>query len=175
VRIHGIIPEGGQASNVIPIVRQPNWVCAPSNQGFLPALVEKVEPVLRAAALATGATLEAHRGEMNYAAMKINGPLAEAIGRNMRGLGLSIDDPPKRGGMGSVDIGNVSQIIPGRAPFISIALPIWRCTPMPSGRRPFRPGSSGHGARSQILALTALDLLTESTLDESGFERNFRS
>lgn len=176
VRIHGIITEGGTASNVIPDRASAKLGVRTLHQTFLPTLLEKVEACAKAAALATGATLDIHRGEMNYAAIKINRPLAEAIGRNMRALGISIDAPPKRGRMGSVDMGNVSRVIPAAHPYIAIGPP-----DLAGHSEAFREAAlsdQGHQAMllgAKILAMTALDLLTDPTLMEAvrkDFEEN---
>lgn len=168
VRIHGIITEGGRASNIIPDRASAKLGVRTLNQAFLSTLVEKVEACAKSAALATGATLDIHRGEMNYAAIKINRPLAEAMGRNMKALGLSIDDPPRRGRMGSTDMGNVSRVIPAAHPYIAIGPP-----DIAGHSEVFREMSlsdRGHQAMllgAKILAMTALDLFTDPTLMEA--------
>jgi len=131
-----------------------------------PELLEKAERCARAAALATGATLELRRGERGYAAMKTNRPLSEIIARHITALGIPIDEPPQRGGMGSVDIGNVSRAIPAAHLYLAIR------PDLPGHSAAFREASNSEEgyrtmiAGAKVLALTALDLFTQPGLLE---------
>ena len=166
VRIHGIITEGGVASNVIPERASARFGVRTIKESFLPELLKKVERCARAAALATGASLELQRGQRGYAAMKTNRPLSEIIARHIAELGIPIDEPPRRGGMGSVDIGNVSRVIPAAHLYLAIR------PDLPGHSAAFREASnSDEGYRTMIagtkvLALTALDLFTRPDLLE---------
>ncbi|MCK5381799.1 MAG: M20/M25/M40 family metallo-hydrolase, partial [Candidatus Latescibacteria bacterium] len=164
VRIHGIITEGGTACNIIPERASARIGVRTIREAFMPELLEKVERCARAAALATGATLELHREERGYAAMKNNGPLSAVIARHITELGFPLDEPPRSGGMGSVDIGNVSRVIPAAHPYLAIG------PDLPGHTEAFREASNSERgyqimiAGAKMLALTALDLFTQPDL-----------
>jgi len=166
VRIHGIITEGGTACNIIPERASAQFGVRTIKESFMPELLEKVERCARAAALATGATLELQRGQRGYAAMKTNRPLSEIIARHITELGFSIDEPPQRGGIGSVDIGNGSRGIPAAHPYLAIG------PDLPGHSVAFREASNSERgyqtmiAGAKVLALTALDLFTQPGLLE---------
>jgi len=167
VRIHGIITDGGQAVNIVPERAAMRLGVRTIRQEFLEELVEKVERCAQGAALATGARLEVHRLEPVYAAMKINRPLARVIEGHFRAFGLRVHEPPSRGGMGSTDMGNVSQAVPAAHPYISIGP-----EDLPGHSEAFREAGGSPLALermligAKVLALTALDLLTDRKLLE---------
>jgi amidohydrolase len=167
VRIHGIITEGGTACNIIPERASARIGVRTINEAFMPELLEKVERCARAAALATGATVQLHREERGYAAMKNNRPLSKVIARHIEELGFPLDEPPRSGGMGSVDIGNVSRVIPAAYPYLAIG------PNLPGHTEAFRQASNSERgyqimiAGAKMLALTALDLFTQPDLMEA--------
>ncbi|HDI00021.1 MAG: hypothetical protein DRP94_07695 [Candidatus Latescibacterota bacterium] len=174
VRIHGIITDGGQAVNVIPERASMRLGVRTLRQEFLNELVEKVEMCARGAAMATGAKLEVRRLGPVYAAMKVNRPLARIIEGHFREFGLEIYEPPPTGGMGSTDMGNVSRVVPAAHPYISIShkdIPGHSEEFKEAGRSPLALERMLVGAK--VLALTALDLLTDRELLEE-VKRDFR-
>jgi len=173
VRIHGIITEGGTACNIIPERASARIGVRTIREAFMPELLEKVERCAQAAALATGATLELHREERGYAAMKNNRSLSAVIARHITELGFTLDEPPRSGGMGSVDIGNVSRAIPAAHPYLAIG------PDLPGHTEAFRKASNSERgyqvmiAGAKMLALTALDLFTQPDLMEA-VRRDFK-
>lgn len=66
VRIHGIITDGGQASNIISARAAVKYAVRTKNQNYLDELLEKVKACAKGGALATGATLEIDGDGQNY-------------------------------------------------------------------------------------------------------------
>lgn len=161
VRIHGIITDGGAAPNVVPETAAARFIVRTIEQPFLPELEEKVKNCARAACLATGAEVEFRERMYPYDAMTLNPPLDDLIRENMTHLGLEIDPLPKRGGMGSTDMGNVSQVLPASHPGISIGPKT-----MAGHSQEMRAaaiserGFEGMLLAAKVMAMTTIDLLT---------------
>lgn len=161
VRIHGIITDGGAAANVVPETAAARFIVRTIDQPFLPELLEKVKNCARASCLATGAEVAFCERMYPYDAIKLNAPLDDLIRENMIHLGLEVEPPPERGGMGSTDMGNVSQVLPASHPGISIGP-----RTMAGHSREMRAaavserGFEGMLLAAKTMAMTVIDLLT---------------
>lgn len=119
VRIHGIITYGGAAVNIIPDRAEAKFSVRAADRGTASLALERVVKCGRAAAEATGATLE-YTMEKGYDAMRSNAPLAEAFGCHLTELDWPVDPRPEKPRMGSTDMGDVSQAIPAIHPYVKI-------------------------------------------------------
>jgi metal-dependent amidase/aminoacylase/carboxypeptidase family protein len=118
------------------------------------------------AAQATGCELIYKWGEdSRYKTMRTNMALAEAYRDNIEALGRTTVMPESKRSMGSTDMGNVSQVVPGIHPGISIAPP-----DVPIHTEEFREiakGDSGHAGLldgAKALAMTGIDVLLSPEL-----------
>ncbi|MFC2001097.1 M20 family metallopeptidase [Chloroflexota bacterium] len=120
-RIHGIITDGGEAANIVPDHSAGNFIVRAEDDTYLDELKARVLNCFMGAATMTGAKLEYRWGEVRYASMRNNLTLARLFKRNMQSLGRKtfLVDPSK--GIGSSDIGNVSQLAPSIHPLVAIA------------------------------------------------------
>lgn len=166
-RIHGIISNGGAASNVVPDLTEGRFVVrAPTLEALL-SLQARVHACLEAGALATGTKAEICWNDVAYADMRTNWPLAEVYQRNAEQIGRTFerfeDIPITRAA--SSDMGNISHRVPSIHPMIAMA---------PKGtahhHRDFAVWSaSEEGMRAAIdgakaLAMTAIDFMTDANL-----------
>ncbi|MBU8791940.1 M20 family metallopeptidase [Oceanobacillus caeni] len=122
VRIHGVISEGGKAANVVPDYAVAQFYIRANNRKYLNEVVEKVKHIAEGAALMTGATLEISNYELSYDNMVTNHTLSEAFNQNLKQtstLPLNKD----KSGLGSIDMGNVSQVVPAIHPYIGMNKP----------------------------------------------------
>jgi amidohydrolase len=119
-RIHGIITDGGEAPNVVPAHSAGSFLVRAEDNAYLDELKEKVLNCFVGASVATGARLEYHWGEVLYAPLRNNLTLAELFRQNINSLGRQM---PLVGDsrVGSTDMGNVSQLVPGIHPTIAVA------------------------------------------------------
>jgi amidohydrolase len=119
-RIHGIITDGGEAPNVVPAHSAGSFLVRAEDNAYLEELKEKVLNCFVGGAIATGARLEYRWGKEVYAPLRNNLTLAELFRQNINSLGR---DMPLSGAsrVGSTDMGNVSQIVPGIHPTIAVA------------------------------------------------------
>ena len=164
-RIHGIITDGGKAANIVPEHSAGNFMVRAMNDTYLEELKARVLDCFRGAALATGCRLEYRWAEVAYAPLRTNLALAEVYARNMESLGRKIDPYDPERGLGSTDMGNVSQLVPAIHPSIAIA-PGAVSTHSPEFAE---AAASDSGRQAVLLAATAMadtaaDLLGDPAL-----------
>ncbi|CQR72801.1 p-aminobenzoyl-glutamate hydrolase subunit B [Sporomusa ovata DSM 2662] len=119
VRIHGIITKGGVAANVVPDHAIAQFYVRARRRKALDEVVKKVKNCAQAAALATGAELIISNYQLSYDDMNTNQKLSETFNSNLRAVGeTNINPPPET--FGSIDMGNVSGVVPAIHPYIGI-------------------------------------------------------
>ena len=125
VRLHGIITNGGTAANVVPDHCSARFMVRTPHMTELAGLVEKVENCFRCAARAVGANAEIRIDGKPYAEIRRWGQLETWYRSNMRELGRQLTPIADVAGVmvGSTDMGNVTQVIPGLHPMIGIGNP----------------------------------------------------
>jgi len=169
-RVHGIITEGGQAVNVIPHHTAAKLLVRTEDDGYMDAeLKPKVLACFEGAAKATGCGLKHHWGEESrYKTMRTNMALAGAYQANVESLGRTVVSPESNRSMGSTDMGNVSQIVPGIHPAIAVAPQ--NVAIHTTDFREFAASESGHAGlmdSAKALAMTGIDVLVDGALRES--------
>ncbi|OIJ15602.1 amidohydrolase [Anaerobacillus arseniciselenatis] len=165
VRIHGIIPEGGKAANIVPDHAIAQFYVRAQHRSYLNELLEKVKGCAQGAALATGAKLETSFYELSYDDMITNEVLSEVFTDNLVALGIDRAEIHEKGSGGSLDMGNVSQVVPSIHPYIKICDEPHACHT--HGFREAAMSDQGFeglilGAKS--MANTALDVITKPEL-----------
>jgi amidohydrolase len=120
-RIHGIITHGGEATNIVPEYAAAQFGIRAADVQYAEELIEKVHDCAKAGARASGARLEFTRKDSYYANMMPNPILADLVDGNMKQLGMDVSLPLPNERMGSSDMGNVSQVVPGLHPYFIIA------------------------------------------------------
>jgi amidohydrolase len=162
-RIHGIITNGGSASNVVPEYSSAEFSLRDLTRDSVAELLIRFRNMADAAALATGTTVEITLGAL-YAERKNNHELAFRVGEYLTEAGLEVQEPVLKGGTGSSDIGNISLAIPAIHPYLKM---------MPEG-------TVGHSRdmtkfagtdeafdntveMARALAYTAIDLITDQS------------
>ncbi|MSP81814.1 MAG: M20 family peptidase [Alphaproteobacteria bacterium] len=122
-RLHGIITEGGEAANIVPVRAAGTFYVRAADAPALVKLKPRVEACFQGAATTSGAKVTIEWGDVDYLDLITNWPLAGAFQANAEALGrtfLNLDDLP-RGWAGSTDMGNVSQIVPAIHPLLEAA------------------------------------------------------
>lgn len=122
VRIHGVITEGGQAANVVPDYAVAQFYVRADNRRYLNEVVKKVKNIAHGSAAMTGATVEISNYELSYDDMRTNRVLSDLFTENLLEAGVEKVNKPK-GGYGSIDMGNVSQVVPAIHPYIGLDSP----------------------------------------------------
>jgi amidohydrolase len=163
-RIHGIITDGGKAANIIPDRAAARLMVRSPDNTYLGELRRRVLACFEGAATATGAELRPMWSDV-CEVVSTNRPLAEAFAENARSLGRTMLARRPSDTHGSTDMGNVTTVIPGIHPFLSITegpVPGHSIAFTEAARSP-RALETMHVA-AKALAMTALDVLVEPAL-----------
>jgi amidohydrolase len=164
-RIHGIITDGGEAANIVPTHTAAHFIVRAEDDAYLDELKERVINCFKAGALATGARLDYRWAEVRYAPLLNNLTLARLFRANLQALGRRVHLIDPRIGIGSSDIGNVSQVVPSIHPLIAIASPsVVTHSPLFAARAVSDAGSKGLLDAAKALAMTVADLLENPLL-----------
>ncbi len=165
--VHGIITHGGDAPNIVPEYAAAKFYFRAATVPRLEALYERIGKIVEGAALMTGAKGRL-RPYQNRVDNMVPTPSFDAVYAKELGLlGETLLLPDGGYGIGSSDVGNVSQVIPTIQPTIRI---IDHPTPWHSeeskaaARSEMGLASIALGAKA--LALTALDLIEDPALLE---------
>ncbi|MEV3901316.1 M20 family metallopeptidase [Mycobacterium sp. NPDC050551] len=120
--VHGIVTDGGQATNVIPAHAELRYTMRAVDSPSLEELEGRMAGCFAAGAVATGCRHEVAETAPPYAELTPDRWLAETFRAEMRRLGreplaqeLEASVP-----LGSTDMGNVTQVLPGIHPVIGI-------------------------------------------------------
>lgn len=162
VRIHGIITKGGDAPNVVPEYCEAKFILRAANVRELRELTEKVYKTVHHSAEAVGARAEIKEG-LVYAERNNNHALAGLFAENLEAMGIEVSDPPKKGGIGSSDIGNVGQMTATIHPYIKIT-EAGTHTPEFTVATASEAGLVGMNQAAKALAMTTYDLCTDPGL-----------
>jgi amidohydrolase len=158
-RIHGIITDGGQASNVVPDHSAGEFIVRAAENDYLEVVKEKALSCFKGAATATGARLKYKWDTSRYAPMRNNMVLARLFTENMQSLGRSVD-MTRGSSFGSTDMGNVSQIVPAIHATVAVA-PRGTLLHSPEFAEAVTSETAYNGLcdAAKTLAMTAIDLL----------------
>ena len=120
--VHGIVTDGGQASNVIPGHAEMQYTMRADDAAGLAALEARMADCFLAGAVGTGCDYDITATEPPYLELTPDGWLAETfraemqrVGRSPVGRELEVALP-----LGSTDMGNVTQVMPGIHPIVGI-------------------------------------------------------
>jgi amidohydrolase len=121
VRIHGIISKGGDAPNVIPEYTEGHFYVRAQQRVYLDEVVKKFYACSEAAAQATGCRLKISKYEEDFDEMVNNLTLAQRVRDYLvDNLGSGpFEYAPVH--FGSIDMGNVSHVVPGIHVLVDIA------------------------------------------------------
>jgi metal-dependent amidase/aminoacylase/carboxypeptidase family protein len=120
--VHGIVTNGGQAVNVIPGRATLQYAMRAVESDSLRELEGRMFACFAAGALAAGCEYEIDNPAPPYAELKPDPWLADVCREEMRRLGREPVAPEAEAGlpMGSTDMGNVTQVLPGIHPVIAV-------------------------------------------------------
>ena len=165
VRMHGIITQGGQAPNIVPEYAAGKFFLRAATAPGLENVYRRVEQIVAGAAAMTGA-----RGRMQPSQNRVENtvltPSFDAVyGRELAAFGIQMGTSDSKIGIGSSDVGNISQVVPTIQPTICIT-----DGPTPWHSEESKAASCSEKGLASIalgakcLALTALDLIEDPAL-----------
>jgi len=166
-RIHGIITDGGEAPNIVPAHSAAVFLVRALDDDYLAELKDRVLNCFTGASVASGARLEYRWRDRTYAPMKNNMTLAGLFRQNLESLGREVKAFDPRFGLGSTDMGNVSQAVPSIHATIAIASrEILIHTPEFAAAAASDAGHNGLLDAAKAMAMTVADILQPGTLDK---------
>jgi len=120
-RVHGVIGDGGVAPNVIPARTVSNWIIRAQTIERFESLRSRIIDCFRAAATATGCTVEIEEDEV-YFDLVSDPALVDLFVANARAIGREMPTFAETGERtyASTDMGNVSHIVPSIHPSLKI-------------------------------------------------------
>jgi len=165
-RIHGIITDGGEAPNIVPAHSAAVFLVRALDDDYLSELKDRVLNCFAGASVATGARLEYRWRDRTYAPMKNNMTLAGLFRQNLESLGREVEAFDPRFGLGSTDMGNVSQVVPSIHPAIAIAPhEVLIHTPEFAAAAASEAGHNALLDAAKAMAMTVADILQPGMID----------
>ncbi|MDA8442240.1 MAG: M20 family metallopeptidase [Peptococcaceae bacterium] len=163
-RINGIITEGGITPNIVPERAVARLYIRSARRRELDDLRERVISCAQGAAAMLGGQVTWRKFELSYDEMCSNRPLADAFTKNLRLMGIN-KVIALQAAMGSVDMGNVSRVVPAIHPYLTLGDGMT----IPHTREFAEAALSEDGNRlaviaAKALAFTALDVLSDRKL-----------
>ncbi len=160
-RVHGVITNGGAAPNIIPDHTEAAFSVRSLSKAYNEELLERVMNCARGAATATGTEVRFKVNPLVYEPKLQNAVLGELFFANLKTFAvgdIQVHKDPSAGGIGSSDIGNLSQIVPTINPYLKISE-----APTHSPEFATAAGSELGAERmivaAKAIAMTAIDLL----------------
>jgi metal-dependent amidase/aminoacylase/carboxypeptidase family protein len=120
--MHGIVTDGGQATNVIPGRAEMQYTMRANDAASLRELEQRMSDCFLAGAVATGCDYAVAETEPPYDELAPDAWLAETFRDEMVRLGRSPVPVEVEAALplGSTDMGNVTQVMPGIHPIVGI-------------------------------------------------------
>jgi amidohydrolase len=164
VRIVGVITEGGLRPNVIPERAVGCFSLRAPTRAILDQLVASFRHHAESLGAGFGCPVKIRPTDNAYDEMITNVAMADAYRANLAALGVGVNDTPREH-KGSLDMGNVSQVVPSVHPFFALVP-----ADVASHTREFAAATLSEAGREgllrsvQALAMTGLDLLHDPDL-----------
>ncbi|MCG1023227.1 M20 family metallopeptidase [Sutcliffiella horikoshii] len=161
VRIHGIITHGGDAPNIVPEYAKARFYIRAATREGLNEVTRKVKTIAEGAAITTGAKLNVIAFQNEVDNIVLNESLDAVYKEIVESLGETVVLEGKAG-IGSTDVGNISQVVPTIHPYIKIG-PETLVGHTEEFKAAARSPQGDHAllVGAEALALTGLKLLTD--------------
>ena len=121
-RMHGVIREGGFKPNIIPSYTKSEWYLRSLNKDGLEKIESDFYNFVNAAAMATKCEVKISSPDYIYQEIKNNQTMYELYQENSKDIGrdMILQKDAVRPGLGSTDMGNISQAFPSIHPMLGI-------------------------------------------------------
>ena len=157
-RVHGIFSSAGQKPNIIPDHAGLKYYVRSLDMKKTYGIIKKIEIITRQYARKYGAKVTITKNPLAYEPFQANRYLNGIFRQQLRKMGAS-EVKGVTQGMGSSDVGNVSQVVPTIHPLIKICTGFSCHTPAFAKAAASDKGIQGMVFGANVLALTGLALL----------------
>lgn len=173
-QIHGIIKEGGEVPNIRPGRTRARFYLRSSFEEELDLMVKQFKDTARRIARDTGTRVEISPFESRYRSFQSNETLAKTFIQVLKRFNISCSGRLSRGA-GSMDMGNVSRVVPAIHPYLTIqGGPVMLHTPEFAQAAGGQWGDELIMLAAKAMALTALQILTNESLRVRMWEEHTR-
>ena len=120
--VHGIVTDGGQAANIVPGHAEMQYTMRANDAASLRGLEKRMADCFLAGAVATGCEYQVRETEPPYDELRPDTWLADTFRAEMLRLGRDPVPADLEASLplGSTDMGNVTQVMPGIHPIVGI-------------------------------------------------------
>jgi len=161
-RIDGIIANGGSVPNIVPDLTVARFYIRAGTRESLDNIRKRLINCAQKAAEKIGARMSWRFYECSYSEMKSNRMLAECFTRNLNYLGIN-DTEQAQKMFGSVDMGNVSQVVPSIHPYLRMGKGLEvQHTAVFTRAALSSEGEKVLALAVKVLSMTGFDVLTDS-------------
>jgi amidohydrolase len=167
--VHGIVTNGGQATNVIPARAEMHYTMRANDASSLSGLEQRMADCFLAGAVATGCEYQIAETEPAYHELTPDKWLADTFRAEMTRLGRTPVAVEVEAALplGSTDMGNVTQVMPGIHPIVGID------AEGASVHQPaFTAAAAGHSADRAVVEGAIMLARTVVSLAETPSERD---
>lgn len=163
-RIHGIITDGGVATNIIPETAQAVFSIRALNSNYLEELAGIVNRCAQGAAIGTGTTFEYRVLGSGCREVRNNKTLVKLLQTNFSQLGEPIVERDFSQGIGATDMGNVTHEIPAIHGYIGLGEGLALHTKEFAKKALSPEGDKAILTAAKVMAMTAVDILVDPSI-----------
>ena len=163
-RIHGIITDGGVATNIIPETAQAVFSIRALNSNYLEELAGIVNRCAQGAAIGTGTTFEYRVLGSGCREVRNNKTLVNLLQTNFAQFGELIGERDFSQGIGATDMGNVTHEIPAIHGYIGLGEGLALHTKEFAEKAVSQEGDKAILTAAKVMAMMAVDILVDPSI-----------
>lgn len=160
-RVHGIITEGGVAHNTITDEAKAVFNIRSLEYDYMMEMVDAIRDCAKGAAIATRTEVEERQVDEVVKDVRNDKKLVQYVRKNMDFIGEEYIERDLTQGIGSTDVGNVTHEIPAIQFYVKLKENVGTHTKEFAVAAGGEEGKRNLHASVQLLAMSALDVLSE--------------
>ena len=159
-RVHGIILEGGTVVNIVPEKAVCRFNIRALDAGYLEEVIAVIDRCAKGAAICAGVEVEIKQDGYLIKDVRNNRELVTAVEKNMDFIGEHHIPRDLTQGIGSTDVGNVTQALPAAQFYIGVGEGLGTHTAAFADAAGGEAGRRALTAAVKVLAMTGLDMMS---------------
>ena len=159
-RVHGIIVEGGTVVNIVPERAVCKFNIRALDAEYLKDVISVIDRCAKGAAICAGVDVEIQQNGYLIKDVRNNRELVTAVEKNMDFIGEHHIPRDLTQGIGSTDVGNVTQALPAAQFYIGVGEGLGTHTAAFADAAGGEAGRRALTAAVKVLAMTGLDMMS---------------
>lgn len=159
-RVHGIIVEGGTVVNIVPERAVCRFNIRALDAEYLKDVISVIDRCAKGAAICAGVDVEIQQNGYLIKDVRNNRELVTAVEKNMDFIGEHHIPRDLTQGIGSTDVGNVTQALPAAQFYIGVGEGLGTHTAAFADAAGGEAGRRALTAAVKVLAMTGLDMMS---------------